>query len=179
MPPPNTSNGSKFLRRTATGGNDRLNWSVSQRGITKANAHRAAETHSITSCNKIVQILMQKVIRSGVNLIKQTHGTTFLLCTKQQILPSQTFPHWEQHYPENSNETTQTTSTETQYSRLGKTYALKQFLSTRGQSNNFPARRTTPRLMAVFDTISRKWASNVNLETKVTLRIRRLYAFLG
>ena len=67
--------------------------------------------------------------------------------------------------------------TEAQYSRLEKAYAIKQLLRTRGQSNNFHARRTTPWLLAAFDTTSRKWVSNVNLESKNTPRIRTLLAF--
>ena len=52
---------------------------------------------------------------------------------------------------------------------LDKTYALKQPLSTRGQSNNIPARRTIPRFLPTFDTTSLKSVSNVNLEFRIQI----------
>ena len=43
VPPINTLDGSKFHRRAVAGRNDRLNLSVLQRGIPKANSPRDAE----------------------------------------------------------------------------------------------------------------------------------------
>ena len=54
---------------------------------------------------------MQRVIRSVVNLIKQTEGTDPPSVPKQQSSPLHNFPHCEQHYPANSNETAQSAFT--------------------------------------------------------------------
>ena len=54
-----------------------------------------------------------------------------------------------------------------QYSRLDKSYTLKQLLSTYEQSNNLRAWCSTPRLLTASDTTSRKWISSVSLKSKL------------
>ena len=92
----------------------------------------------------MMQILKQRVVRSVINLIEQTQGADLpsVPQTKEFIL-TQPSSHCEQHYP-------------AIIFQLGQNHALKQFLSARGQLNNIPARRMTPRLVAAFDTPSRK-----------------------
>ena len=70
---------------------------------------------SITSCNKMMQILMQKVVRSEINLIEQTRGTDLFSVPQTTRLTLKkrhaTFPHCEQYYSANPKETSQTIST--------------------------------------------------------------------
>ena len=117
------------------------------------------------NCNKMAHILMHRVVRSVVNLQEQTQGT------EQQSLPSRNLSALRTTVSSKHKwDSADGIYTGAQFSKLDKTYALKQPLSTQGQSKSFPARRTSHRLLAAFDTISRKWVSNINFETKVTQR---------
>ena len=74
---------------------------------------------------------------------------TFFMCPKQQSSPSHNLSALLTTLSSKlKRDSADNIHTGAQYAKFDKTYTLKQLLSTRGQSNNFPARRTTPRLLA-------------------------------
>ena len=116
---------------------------------------------------------MHTVVRTGA----KTRQWTFFCVPNNKVHPYTTFPHCEQYNLPTLDETPKDKiHTGAQYSRLHKTYALKQLLSTRGQSNNTPVRRPKLILLTAFETTLRKQMSHVNLESKVIPRISRLFA---
>ena len=105
--------------RTATGRNERLNWSDLQHGITKANSHRAAESLVLRAatndtdihakggplCNKFHSAHRSHWLSSCAS-----NNKVFIFTQPLRTAPM-LLPYCEQHYPTNSNETTQPTST--------------------------------------------------------------------
>ena len=92
----------------------------------------------------MMQLLMQKAVRSVINLIEQTQGTDLPSMAKTTKVYPHTYMHCIPLYPVNSNDThTDDIHKGKQYSRLDKPYALNQLLSAREQSENFISRRTT------------------------------------
>ena len=111
MPPLSTFSGRKFHMRPATGKHDRVNWSVLQRGITKANSHRAAEplVYELQQNNANTHIkggaLCDQFYRAN------TKHWPFFCAPSNKVHLHTTSPHCKQHYPATSNETSQMTTT--------------------------------------------------------------------
>ena len=101
----------------------------------------------------MITILIHRVVHSVINLIQQTQGTN-LPSVPQATKLTLAQPFRTVNYT--IQQTQMRLHTWAQYSKLDKTYVLKQLLITHGQANNLPARRTIPRLLAAFDPTSRK-----------------------
>ena len=127
----------------------------------------------------MMQILVQRVVRSVINLKGQTQGTG---------LPS--VPQTKKSSPSHNPSALRTTlSSKIKWDSADDIHTGQEH-NTPGwakrmhwnsswahvDTNNFPVWLTKPWLPAAFDTISRKWILNVNLGSKGTPRIRRLFA---
>ena len=123
----------------------------------------------------MLQVIIHRVVHSVIKLIEQTQETNLPSVSQTTKLTLTQFSALQTILSRNPTNTIQKPKchsvddiiTEVQYSKHDKTYALKQSLSTHELSNNFPARRTTPRFLAAFD---------MSLKHQLRLRLPQVYA---
>ena len=144
VPPLNTPDGSKFYRRTSAGWNDRLNWSVLQCGITDVNSLRAAETPVSRAATKLCRYLF-----IGWFTLRQISQSKHKALAFPFLPLTTKFTLRQPFYTANNTIQQTQMRLRRQHTHRGtvphkgqNVTSLKQLLSTRGQSNNFPARRT-------------------------------------
>ena len=171
MPPLNTFDGSKYHIRSATGRNYRLNWLVLHRGITKANLHRAAEP--LVAATKWCKYSCKRLSVLWWILQSKHKALTFLLCPKQQSWSSYNSSALRTTlFSKLKRDSADDNHTWAQYSRLGKHVHWNHSSADVNNKITFqPGARHQG-----LDTSS-KWVSNVNLESKVTPKMRRLFTF--